>query len=276
MKRFSVMLFLLLASFVAAAHTPADTNRVIVSMLSSRMLDARLKGGRFVTQPHTIRDQTLFFRGKNGWTEEEKRGAFDWYLAHPEEANQLKSYRLGVGVTSAAIRQCLDMNYTNAIPMIAAIVSGTNTFYRGVAIRTLVSWVHPSAEMTDMVCGIMTNVDCYTADERRFACDEYAKKVKNLSADDPTAANIRNAAVARLYAIRHDWRNGPRLDWLFSECVSGYSTSSNRLSYVTEILDGFPQDDTTLSIARSRLQSITNQLMTAAQPLPEVEALRGL
>jgi hypothetical protein len=262
-------------SYCLHAHTPADTNRVVSDMLDSRMIRSNMEGGRFVTHPNVVRQQSFFFQAGNGWTEEEKRGAFDWYLARPEEANQLNAYRLGEGVTSAAVRRCLDMNYTNAIPLIAAIVSGTNTSYRGVAIRTLVSWVGPSAEMTDMVCGIMTNVD-YTADERRFACDEYAKKIKNLSADDPPSASIRNAAIARLYAIRHDWRNGPRLDWLFSECVSGYSSSSNRLSYVTEILDGLPQDDTAWSIARSRLQSITNQLMNAAQPLPEVEALRRL
>ena len=62
------------------------------------------------------------------------------------------------------------------------------------------------------------------------------------------------------------------LDRLFVSRILGYAGSSNRLDTANKLLSMTELNE----LQREHFGTVTNQLLNAAQPLPEVEALRGL
>ena len=124
---------------------------------------------------------------------------------------------------------------------------------------------------------IVTNKTTETAQDRMYLVGAYAN-VLLRHRDDADPSSITNG-LSVLKAGVQGWIGTIPLDRLCLEMYSGYAESSNRLDLALKALSSEVPSmkwwDYKSSI-HEYFTPVTNRLMNAAQPLPEVEALREL
>lgn len=256
------------------AHTLAETNEIVRLMLgAATAISDYPPGGRHLkrktnfSNPDVFFSETIFGRG---WTSDGLRAAFDYFLEHMHEGD----YSVGSGTSpywpAAAVCQCRNMHYTNAVSAIQRLASNPTYRwgYRMTATCTVIEWSGVNDETTAFVDSVMTNTEVYVSMERFRACATYCKQILALEATNDVQVLSRNHAMAMLYRNRMiDLENAFDLDDLFCSRIDGYSMSSNRLELATHVLSAADCWQAT----RDRFISVTNQLLSSGQPLQWID-----
>lgn len=238
--RFVVGCFACLLSVSCAyAHSETQTNALIQSMLRQSLIrpnfDTRTQS--FKTMPRMASSQAEFFTQEDGWSEDEKRSVFDWYLSH------LSTTAIPCGMVSgrlwadnplavAAIAQCEAMSYTNALPMIIQNVTNSFDSSRSLSIRLALEWSTLNDSLAELVCGIVTNEQKYTRGERnltyRVFCDKIISRYSDLDAAE--------SAADAIYGQRSDPIGAVALDRMLIAVKPGYSNSADRCACALSVL----------------------------------------
>lgn len=280
MNRCIIMFALAMGSILRLfAYTPAETNAVVEDALDylQQVYPDNWETNFIEMADEEIPDTWINFLGTdetNGWTHAEKRAAFDWYLDSLGTADCQRLSAIGKRRVRAALGQCDILNHTNSLPYLKALALNPRGICREEAIELAVKFGSVDDDMTRFVEMIVTNITGYTRSERgSSACGHYMEKI--LAYEEATNAQDSAAfrALKMFYRNRYvDVAGSIALDVALKRLVSEYEASSNRLENAQFVL-GHPA---CMPFDRQYFTPVTNQLMSAPQPLPEVEALRGL
>ena len=276
---FSVVMFGLTLVRTLGAFTPAETNRV-VGIALSRVLMASSDDCRdgeeheYVPEDDVHTWQGFFHFDMPGWSFDDKKAAFDWYLSTlgtadlrnlPDGREKLK-VRMALG-------QCSALGYTNSVLSLKALALNPQGIYRDRAIELTIRFSPVDDSATTFVETIMTNMTTFSRVERGAACGCYAAKlIASLENTDEVVRQMRERAIGIYYRHRFDDVAGVvMLDRLFLNSITGYEMSSNRLEFVNHAL---AHPDCT-DMARRKFTIVTNQLLSAGQPLQQLNIVVG-
>ncbi len=266
---------MILLALPVLAFTSAETNQVVKSLLNRIMADAY--DDNWTDEPKIILPQQridtweTFIGGTiaPGWSFNDKKGAFDWYLSTlgTKECLDLpqgqKDYVLG------AISQCFELRYTNAIPYLRNLAFNPKGVHREAAIETAIQLGNVDDGMTAFVESVVTNRGNHTRSQRGTACVEYSRKLVAIT-NAPMSARLR---AGRMF-YRHrlfDIAGAVGIDRAIISCYPSYGISSNRLQTACWVLEqsGCGQQ------ARNYFISVTNQLLSSGQPLQQLDIGEG-
>ena len=215
----------------------------------------------------------------NGWTRVAKKQCFDWYL------NRLATNSC-TGISTAvsnyvrrAIVQCRELNYTNSWPSLRAICRNETLPHRSGAGVLSVRYSPVDNDLVNFALEAATNAMIAPFPVWMPVLSECMERFCALAPTDSYRTNF----ATRVSCLRAETMETAQCyDNFYLESFPDYASSSNRLMLALRALApleaGHDEDET--KTMRDNLEEyfapITNQLMNAAQPLPEVEALRGL
>ena len=267
--------FLMLFSMPVWAFTPTETNQVVRSLLNRIMADAYDDNltleGRVLLPEECIDTWETFIGGTHapGWSFEDKKGAFDWYLSTlgTKDCRALpqgqKDYVLG------AISQCHELHYTNAVPYLQALAFNTNGVHRDLAIDNAIQLGRVDDEMTRFVESVITNRSTFTRPQRGGACSEYSRKLAAMT-NNPTPCLYR--AGAMFYRNRFfDIAGAVAIDQAVGACYPVYAVSSNRLLTANWVLS---REDCNIQ-TRRYFSTVTNQLLSSGRSLVQLTIGEG-
>ena len=175
-------------------------------------------------------------------------------------------------VARVALCQVRDMSYTNAVPALRKWALNSSAPHRDEALSLYFAWERLSPEMMAVANSVLTNASTLARSERVETVMGLTARINDYIGR-AGKDGCYTSAVQSLYQTRRiniDCATG--LDVFFVAQFPGYEQSSNRL----ETVRGWLGSTNCTSEVRAHCISVTNQLMNAAQPLLEVEALRGL
>ncbi len=168
--------------------------------------------------------------------------------------------------------ECRDLNHTNAFPYVRNFMLNQTSRYMDEPVYLYYKWAPLNDDYLSVTRSFLTNesrearaskpsdllyfVNSIDSHVKIFGRDQWYTNVVKLAYQ--SRATCGECAVV--------------LDRLYVSKIGNYEQSSNRL----ETVRGWLGSTNCTSEVRSYCISITNQLMNAAQPLSEVEALRGL
>ena len=280
MKRF---FFSVLISFQASlcgpllAHTLAETNAVVRGALGNFVsYSARGIGDlpRRVS-PSEIPDNWSNFLGghlNDGWTLDEKKVAFDWYLATLGTNDCVAMSDWDRNIVHAALVQCKSLHHTNCASAMKALVLNPRGIYKQRAIELAIEFCDLDAGLTSFAETVMTNSQAYTLMERSTASCHYADRLMTFSATNAVQVTARDNAVRMFYRNRMGEPVATEIvDRLFEKYIGGYETSSNRLTFAVNAI-AFPDCDLD---DKSYFTSVTNQLLSSGQPLVQLNIGEG-
>lgn len=272
-----VLVFVLGVSFRSNAYTPAETNKVAMTLLrmmcSCEFCDTP-NPDKAVIVPDLGNPQVFFgMRTKGEWTLAEKQAAFDSFLVNLGNADFSNSDGISSEYAALAAYQCVNMNYTNALPAIRRIALNPtlDDRKRRSVLRHCIRLGQVDDDMTMFIESFLTNRVDYTWKDRRLIFDYADKVVANVSSNlVPRAVGNRAAMMFYHSYTNADWRLASHFDWFMSTYFSDYATSSNRLVFLDDALA-----NTNISMnvneqsVRLRFIAITNRLHSIEQPLRE-------
>lgn len=252
------------------AHTTDESNEVARTMLKV----ATIYNGRHGSQiGDIVMNYSLpqVFFGKidigEGWTHEGRKSAFDQYV------NQLALIDYSTSTNTAqfwgylAVAQCQSMSYTNAVPSLRVLALNPTcpSRVRSRAIEAVIGMSEISTELLDFTVSIVTNTASYSLQERGGACGLYINKILTHADLDDGQRTVCNQSVEFFFKRRFaDVAGAPILDQLFTQKISGYVISSNRLEVALHVIAS-PESN---HLVRRHFISVTNQLLSSGQPLP--------
>lgn len=262
---FVVTLFLL--SFQVSAFTPGETNQVVRSLLgrvrSFAEDDDWSDEPKVLLPEQDVETWETFIGGTHviGWSFDDKKGAFDWYLS-TLGTRDCRGFTFGQKWdVLAAISQCQTLNYTNAIPYLRNLAFNPNGVHRETAIETAIQLGEVDDGMTTFVESIVTNLVVFSVTDRVTAYSEYARKV---------IAKTNDCSLARMNAGRMFYRNRfignvgkISVDWAVKACFPLYELSSNRFQTAMRTLS----QENCAPHVRDYFITVTNQLLSSGQPL---------
>ena len=265
---FAVTLFLL--SFQVSAFTPGETNRVVRSLLgrvrSFAEDDDWSDEPKILLPEQDVETWETFIGGTHvpGWSFEDKKGAFDWYLS-TLGTRDCRGFTFGQKWdVLAAISQCHELHYTNAVPYLQALAFNTNGVHRDSAIDNAIQLGQVDDGMTDFVESIITNRSAFTRPQRGGACSEYSRKLAAMT-NNPTACLYR--AGEMFYRNRlFDIAGAVAIDQAVGACYPAYTVSSNRLLTANWVLS---REDCNVQ-TRRYFSMVTNQLLSSGRPLVQL------
>lgn len=275
--RIASALLVFAALMAYGEHTTEEETRVVAKMLEFTMWypDLRLKGQTYRIPNYGNPD--VFYGVKIGvpWTRAEKETAFwnfvtnMWQLDfspnvyHPDKPSPL-----------AAVRQCLRLNYTNAVPSIRRLMLNPtlNGYVRGKTLQFCIMLSPVDDDMTMFMGNVLTNETLFAKDQRDHVLD-YADKVYGSMVSNLADRAVCDRAALLVYNRfpRCDWRRASRFDNFCAKYFEEYAMSSNRLAFLEATLaDTNVTEKIGMQFVKERFISITNQLHHAPQPLPQV------
>lgn len=253
-------------SFAVAAvwgHTCDETNDVVYAALSRAAFyyDDLREGTPPDNNPPPTTWRGFLGADTNGWTLAGKMAAFDWYLS-TLATNDCKAMdyfdKLYMRV---AVGKCEWFNYTNSASAMKALALNPRGAERDRAINLAVRFSTVDDATTVFIETIITNVSGYSSGERVGCYWEYVDKLRQ----DPCTNGACASALSMFYRNRKASGTGAAtLDRLFSDKITGYAHSSNRLDTALSML----------TVTNMRPQfveyftGVTNQLLSSGQPLP--------
>ena len=263
-----------IVGWVAWGYTPQETNRVLEVALTraAYYMDIDTDEARLAHANDNVHFNSWsgFLGGdeEGGWTLEEKRQAFDWYLSSLGRRNFKKPKELldAEGCLDAAITECRLLCYTNAVGGLMALVANANCPSREQAIEVVLSLSGVDDGTTSFVAGVVTNQIAYSLRERCWAYGGYAKKVgAGLGLDQ-----ARSRAAAFLHRFRQmDSRISYGYDRAMTVAIPEYGSSSNRFEYANWVL-GIQGERRLQGEVRDHFINVTNQLLSSGQPLRQL------
>ena len=168
--------------------------------------------------------------------------------------------------------ECRDLNHTNALPYVRNFLLNQTSRYMDEPVYLYYKWAPLNDDYLAVTRSFLMNesrearaskpsdlfyfVNSIDSHVKTFGRDEWYTNVVNLAYQSRAACGECAVVLDRLYVSK----------------IGNYEHSSNRL----ETVRGWLGSTNCTSEVRAYCISVTNQLMNAAQPLPEVEALRGL
>lgn len=201
----------------------------------------------------------------NGWTRAMCETAFSKYLESVSTNDMSIFSQDDKWLAKGALGQCIDMNYTNALEAIRAYALNTTAVDRVSAIETAIEFGVVDAAAASFVETIVTNNALFTYNDISWAIPKYCEKLLSVNTNDAGTIAIRDKGVRLFYAKRNDWQDGTSLDNLFSLCIDGYSSSSNRLEFANHVLSWTTNSE--WRAMRDHFVAITNQLLSSGLPL---------
>ncbi len=214
----------------------------------------------------------LDYDGTPGWTHDEKKAAFAYYLSALGTNDCVVFSGADKRLVRVALAHCRALKFTEAWPYMKALALNPRGIHRDLAIETAITLGPVDDAMTDFVEQIGTNVVAYGYEERGTYCF-YQQRLAAISATNATEVAVRDRAVRRFFAHRI----GPSAagavsrDFLFRDYIDGYAQSSNRLEFANYVLTNAECQ----SHVRRDFTSTTNRLLSAGQPLRQVNLDEG-
>ena len=211
------------------------------------------------------------------WTPCERKSAFENFIKEIPALSTNGMYRAIETHGGIALTYCKTHGVSNVLDSAINIIKAERSVAKSEALSCFEEFSTPTSEINDFVLQIVTNKTTETELDRMYLVGAYANVLLRHRADAEPSCITNGLSTIR--AGVHGWIGTIPLDRLCLELYSDYATSSNRLALARNAL---ASEEPVMkwwdykSSIREYFSPITNQLMNAAQPLPEVEALRGL
>ena len=275
-NRFLTVLASMLSALTACAtlnHSPEDTYRYVRSRLGWQIRYGRMElqaafDGTDVTEPAPNGwEGFLGTKMSNGWTFEEKKEAFDWYLANlvTNDCRRLSLHEQAL--IYVALDKCDDLCYTNSYMAARGLVLNPNGVHRDKALEVMVKFGPVDDEMTSFIESIATN-GAYTSIERFRSVCSYGMRISKCSYTNA----VTTRAVQMFNRVKlNDVSLAINCDLVLCDRVPDYATSSNRLVCACQTLSATVKHPSVTEY----FISVTNQLFSSGQPLRWVPINEG-
>lgn len=259
-------------SVMVLAHTPDETNSIVRAMLGNALFS--LSDNMEANAERDVDESTSTWNGflgrgeMDGWTQQERKDAFAWYLSDIATNDCTSLSALEEAYVRVAVKKCGVLNFAEATPSLKAMALNRRGIYRDRAISLTIKFSGINNEDTVFVENIVTNIVTYSRAERGVAVGAYSAKLLALNPTNEILLTHCDYAVRMLYRHRQCGLAGVNmLDNLFSARIEGYAMSSNRLEFANFVL-GHP-DARDFNIRK--FTSVTNQLLSSGQPLVQLD-----
>jgi len=232
--RFAMLCMSFAVPVVGLSHTSAETNHLVWALLArarphfDNVADPE---NVYITPDFGNPDVFFSMRTDASWTRAEKEFAFNAFLESMYQIDFGSDCQIGkVGVPNpfAAVSQCLEMKYTNAVPAIRRLALNPTLQgpYRRKVLNQCIALAPVNDDMTRFIEVFLTNRTTYTWRDRRVAFD-YVDKVMSSSASNLVPRVVINRAVLMFYNARidDDWEYVATLDSFLSAYDSDYAVS---------------------------------------------------
>lgn len=185
----NIVVGMVFASCVALAHSPDETNEVVCAILDRIIYSAcddleegtvPLRTAKVMTACRTW-SGFLGLAGDCGWTQSERKIAFDWYLSTLGTNDCSALSGIGNERIRIALSQCDKLNYAEAVTSYKALALNPKGTYRAKAIDLALKFSPVDGATTEFVETIITNVSGYSSSERVECYWKYAKKTASGS-----------------------------------------------------------------------------------------------
>lgn len=209
------------------------------------------------------------------WTRDEREDAIENFL---DNIPVLSTNGLCRGISGHAgiiLGFCRDHGQTNVLGAAMRILSAKGSAAQGAATSVFADFAVPSDEINAFAANMLTNEMAMTSSLRSYFLDAYVDAlIKRRTECRPACFTNGVALVIKVV----DGREGSTaLDQLLMASFQSYENSSNRLAVARAALaDTRPAPTYAESAIEDHFIPITNRLMNAPQPLPEVPELRNL
>lgn len=266
--------FAILFFFSCWGHTSDETNQLVRALLTRVITTShsdRVTGGAGSTSNavrYTSWQQFLPDNVGEGWTFEEKKNSFDWYLSTLGTRDLTALARWDIAMLQKALFLCGQLAYTNSVPYLRGLVLNPKGCERESAIEHVLVMGPLDDSMTDFVETVVTNVLQYSEEERESAFEYFQKRIVAPDA----AESVRTRAVQMLYRHRRVSLAGDvASDNAFSTLITDYEMSSNRFTEACFVLTHPHCSDA----ERDYFTEVTNRLLSSGQPLRQLTIGEG-
>jgi len=258
-------------------------NRLVIRMQCTPEWEDNLtlrKTGRVLT-PRFVRYEDLFRDGcpsnrvGGSWTAEECRTAFENFVNDIPVLSTNGTCKGIEGLGGLALGYCHRFGQTNVLGAALRILAAKHSVAQSTATSVFADFAVPSDEINAFAANMLTNETAMTALTRHYFLTAYVGVLKKHRTECPPICFTNG--VSLVMSALNGWDGAIQVDRLLLEGYPEYELSSNRLAIATAALnDRRPRADYWVTPVHNYFTPITNRLMNAPQPLPEVEELRHL
>lgn len=211
------------------------------------------------------------------WTPQERKAAFEDFIYAIPDLSTNGMYKAIRSHGVVALGYCLDHGATNVLASVQRILSSPHSVARNSALAVFRALSIPTEKSNECAAQILMNKTEETKSFRKYYLAAYADVLRRHRMDCSPQCFTNGVSIVK--AGVYGWCGTIELDELLLDAYPEYAMSSNRLAIAIGALSADEPNEMHWDWRRSiqgYFAPITNQLMNAAQPLPEVEALRGL
>lgn len=210
------------------------------------------------------------------WSLQERKLAFENFIEAIPDLSTNGMYRAIGTHGGVALSYCSEHGASNVLSAAESILTAKHSVAQSAALSVIEEFALPTSQFNDYAMSIFTNSELTTSSTRSYFMSTYAEvlRKRRIGCDSESFTN----GVLNLYRVVSGGTDGAiALDRLLLETYPEYQESQERLSLARGALSGRTETGIWSVPAVERyFNPVTNQLMNATQPLPEVEALRGL
>lgn len=211
------------------------------------------------------------------WSPHERKEAFENFIAMIPELSTNGLYRAIGTHGGVALSFCREHGVSNVLHSAMRILTSPHSVAQRSALGVFEEFAVPTDEVSAMAAQILTNKTAETEHSRKYFLGAYARVLQKHK-DNCRLSCLTNGISIAISGV-YGWAGAVSLDKLLIDVFPEYGTSSNRLAVASSALAAdYPNElfwDWRTPI-QEYFAPITNQLLNISQPLPEVEALRGL
>ena len=259
-------------SVMVLAHTPDETNSIVRAMLGNALFS--LSDNMEANAERDVDESTSTWNGflgrgeMDGWTQQERKDAFAWYLSDIATNDCTSLSALEEAYVRVAVKKCGVLNFAEAAPHLKAMVLNPKGIYRDMALGIVLRLSPVNDGLTSFAESIMTNTAEYSLEEYGTASCQYAYRLLSFNATNAVQLAYRDNAVGMFYRNRmSDAAATEIVDELFGRYIAGYGTSSNRLAFALNAL----ARSSCVRPDKQYFTSVTNQLLSSGQPLVQLD-----
>lgn len=272
-------------AFAVLAHSPEECYRCVDELVSAVLLSPEWEDCideadtneieiLYPTMESVFSCQLPSNVSASAWSPAERRQAFFDHLDNISKTNVALVSEDYIRTGSYAFLCCDVKGYTNVLPYARRVLHSPHAPCKGAALTCLLQLAEPAGDVTAIVVDAQTNRVDFSDEDRNHALSGY---VQSLNALPEERRQIVTNAACALYQHRTSIRSLQTLDVALVNAIPDYAESSNRLVVANLALSRVGENpDWEGGFVARYFVPITNQLMNAPQPLPEVAALRGL
>lgn len=213
----------------------------------------------------------------NTWSPQERKTAFEDFISMIPELSTNGAYRAIRLHAGVSLSYCCEHGASNTLQAALRILQCPDSYAREEALSCFERLAEPSEEINLVAERILTNKIEKTELDRMYFLGAYANVLKNHKNDCPYEYLTNGVSIVKAGVF--GWAGSIALDKLLLAVYPEYVMSSNRLAVAKAAIESnYPNMNwwNHGSVIKNYFIPITNQLINAAQPLPEVEMLREL